>query len=49
VVSHKTQVASNGDGGHYLSYCYNKQEKEWFRYDDNSVKCLPGDSASVRE
>ncbi len=34
-----------GDGGHYVTYCRNEKEKEWYLYDDSKVQRISKDRA----
>jgi len=47
VIAH-TNSSHSGDGGHFLSYCYDPDEDSWYRFDDNSVKRMAGQESPVQ-
>ncbi|CDW84830.1 ubiquitin carboxyl-terminal hydrolase [Stylonychia lemnae] len=41
VVQHRNGIM--GDGGHYVTYCRDEKEKQWYLYDDSKVQKLNPD------
>ena len=46
VVHHQTKSVI-GEGGHYLTYCYNEFDQDWCRYDDGSVRNIQRASGEI--
>lgn len=36
-------VGLGGEGGHYITYCKDEREKEWYLYDDSKVSKIQRD------
>ena len=36
-------VGLGDEGGHYITFCKDEKEKEWYSYDDNKVSKIPRD------
>jgi ubiquitin carboxyl-terminal hydrolase 8 len=38
LIAVSTHMGSSGSGGHYIAYCKNKQDNQWYRFNDSFVK-----------